>query len=195
MRTGRLRAYAASVGHYEVLGVTPDASMAEIKKAYLQAARNAHPDFHTESEVARLSAEDRMREINAAWSVLGDVDERSRYDRQRLRAERGQRPSGGFQASTTAGQTFRPFDDSDDDEDPFDERDDRPITDSSLPRWFQLMPAALIVGGFVSFAIGALVGILAVVSLGLIAMVFGGLSFMIAPIIAVGMAAKQERRS
>ena len=95
--------------------------MAEIKKAYLQAARNAHPDFHTESEVARLSAEDRMREINAAWSVLGDVDERSRYDRQRLRAERGQRPSGGFQASTTAGQTFRPFDDSDDDEDPFDE--------------------------------------------------------------------------
>lgn len=195
MRTGRLRAYAASVGHYEVLGVTPDASMAEIKKAYLQAARNAHPDFHTESEVARLSAEDRMREINAAWSVLGDVDERSRYDRQRLRAERGQRPSGGFQASTTAGQTFRPFDHSDDDEDPFDERDDRPITDSALPRWFQLMPAALIVGGFVSLAIGALVGILEVVTLGLIAMVFGGLSFMIAPIIAVGMAARHERRS
>ncbi len=195
MRTGRPRAYAALVGHYEVLGVTPDASMAEIKKAYLQAARGAHPDFHTESEVARLSAEDRMREINAAWSVLGDVDERSRYDRQRLRPERGQRPSGGFQASTTAGQTFRPFDDSDDDEDPFDERDDRPITDSSLPRWFQLTPAALIVGGFVSLAIGALVGILEVVTLGLIAMVFGGLSFMIAPIIAVGMASKHERRS
>ena len=195
MRTGRLRAYAASVGHYEVLGVTPDASMAEIKKAYLQAARNAHPDFHTEPEVARLSAEDRMREINAAWAVLGDVDERSRYDQQRLRAERGQRPSGGFHASPPAGQTFRPFDDSDDDEDPFDERDDRPITESSLPRWFQLMPAALIVGGFVSFAIGALVGILAVVTLGLIAMVFGGLSFMIAPSIAVGMAAKQERRA
>lgn len=182
------------MGHYEVLGVTPDASMAEIKKAYLQAARDAHPDFHTESEVARLSAEDRMREINAAWSVLGDVDERSRYDRHRLRAEHGQRPSGGFQASTAAGQTFRPFDDSDD-EDLFDERDDRPITNSSLPRWFQLTPAALIVGGFVSLAIGALVGILEVVTLGFIAMVFGGLSFMIAPIIAVGMAAKQERRS
>ena len=57
------------------------------------------------------------------------------------------------------------------------------------------MPAALIVGGFVSFAIGALVGILAVATLGVIAMVFGGLSFMIAPIIAVGMAARQERRS
>jgi len=57
------------------------------------------------------------------------------------------------------------------------------------------MPAALIVGGFVSLAIGALVGILEVVTLGLIAMVFGGLSFMIAPIIAVGMAARHERRS
>jgi hypothetical protein len=57
------------------------------------------------------------------------------------------------------------------------------------------MPATLIVGGFLSFAIGALVGILEVVTLGLIAMVFGGLSFMIAPIIAVGMAARHERRS
>jgi hypothetical protein len=47
----------------------------------------------------------------------------------------------------------------------------------------------------VSLAIGALVGILEVVTLGLIAMVFGGLSFMIAPIIAVGMAARHERRS
>jgi hypothetical protein len=46
-----------------------------------------------------------------------------------------------------------------------------------------------------SFAIGALVGILEVVTLGLIAMVFGVLSFIIAPIIAVGMAAKHERRS
>ena len=62
------------------------------------------------------------------------------------------------------------------------------------PAGFSSCLAALIVGGFVSFAIGALVGILAVVTLGLIAMVFGGLSFMIAPIIAVGMAAKQERR-
>jgi hypothetical protein len=57
------------------------------------------------------------------------------------------------------------------------------------------MPATLIVGGFLSFAIGALVGILEVVTLGLIAMVFGVLSFIIAPIIAVGMAAKHERRS
>ncbi|MEO0492017.1 MAG: J domain-containing protein [Actinomycetota bacterium] len=183
------------MGHYEVLGVTPDASMSEIKKAYLKAARDAHPDFHTESETARLSAEDRMRDINAAWAVLGDVDERSYYDRQRLRAERGQRPTGGFQASTTAGQTFRPFDLSDDDEDSFDERDDRPITNSSLPRWFQLMPATLIVGGFVSLAFGALVGILVLVTLGLISMLLGGLSFMIAPIIAVGMAARSERNT
>ena len=66
--------------------MTPDASMSDIKKAYLAAARDAHPDFHTQADGARQAAEERMRELNAAWAVLGDVDERSWYDRQRLQA-------------------------------------------------------------------------------------------------------------
>lgn len=184
------------MGHYEVLGVTSDASMSEIKKAYLKAARDAHPDFHTDSEAARLAAEDRMREINAAWAVLGDVDERSFYDRQRIRREQGRTTGGArFQTAADAGSTFTPFDDSDDDEDPFDDCDDRPITKTAFPRWFQLTPAALVVGGFLSLAFGALVGILPFVTLGLISMLLGGLSFMAAPIIAVGIASRNERKN
>lgn len=182
------------VGHYEVLGVTPDASMMEIKKAYLAAARDAHPDFHNQSDSARQMAEARMRDINAAWAVLGDVDERSYYDRQRLKAERVDRPGPRFHATSTGEHAFRPFDDDDDDDDPFDERDDRPITDSRLPRWVQMFPAVLVVGGLLSLLFGAFVGILPLVNLGLISMIFGGVSFLTVPIIAVGMAARADRR-
>ena len=134
-----------------------------------------------------------MRDINAAWAVLGDVDERSFYDRQRLKAQREARPGPRFHANSTGEQAFTPFDDSDDDEDPFDERDDRPITDSRLPRWLTMLPATLVVGGLLALIFGAFVGILPLVNLGLISMILGGVSFLTVPIIAVGMAARADR--
>ena len=184
-----------AVGHYEVLGVTPDASMSDIKKAYLAAARDAHPDFHNESDRARQAAEERMREINAAWAVLGDVDERSFYDRQRLRAQQRPRSEPRFQATATGEQAFRPFDDHDDDDEPFDERDDRPITNSRLPIWVTMTPPVLVVGGLLSLLFGGFVGILPLVTLGLVSMVLGGVTFMAVPILAVGIAARADRRS
>ena len=181
-----------AVGHYETLGVTPDASMVEIKKAYLAAARDAHPDLNNHSDAARQRAEDRMRDINAAWAVLGDVDERSSYDRKRLTANRPERPGPRFHTTATGEQAFRPFDD-DDDDDPFDERDDRPITNSRLPRWLQMLPVILVGGGILCLGFGAVAGIVALVNLGLISMILGGVSFLTVPIIAVGMAARADR--
>jgi preprotein translocase subunit Sec63 len=64
------------MGHYEVLGVTPDASMDEIRARYLALARSAHPDVQSNAE-AREGAEDAMRTINAAWAALSDSDEPS----------------------------------------------------------------------------------------------------------------------
>ena len=63
---------ARLAGGHDVLGVTPDASMAEIKKAYLAAARQAHPDFHNQSDAAQLAAEERMREstLPGRYSVM-----------------------------------------------------------------------------------------------------------------------------
>ena len=69
--------------HYKTLGVTADASSAVVRKAYHDQARKWHPDrFAGKSTLEAKKAEDRMRKLNEAWSVLGDADTRKRYDRE-----------------------------------------------------------------------------------------------------------------
>jgi hypothetical protein len=58
---------------YQVLGVDPSASTADIRRAYLRLARVNHPDA-AGGDVAR------MAEINAAWQLLGDPQRRAAYD-------------------------------------------------------------------------------------------------------------------
>ncbi len=62
--------------YYEVLGVPRNASQEDIKRAYRQLARKYHPDVSTEPD-----AEERFKEVNAAYEVLSDADKRSMYDR------------------------------------------------------------------------------------------------------------------
>ena len=63
--------------YYEILGVPRDASDADLKRAFRNLARQYHPD------VARngRDAEDKFKEVNEAYEVLGDPSKRSRYDR------------------------------------------------------------------------------------------------------------------
>jgi len=61
---------------YETLGVSQEASADEIKKAYRRLARKYHPDINKEAE-----AEDKFKEINAAYEILSDKSKRSQYDR------------------------------------------------------------------------------------------------------------------
>ncbi len=61
---------------YEVLGVSKDASAAEIKKAYKRLARKYHPDLNK----GDAQAEERFKEINQAFDVLGDKEKRKLYD-------------------------------------------------------------------------------------------------------------------
>jgi DnaJ-domain-containing protein 1 len=66
---------------YEHLGVGPEASQAEIKRAYHSLARRHHPDTHAGAEAAVLEeARRRMVVLNGAWAVLGDPDRRRAYD-------------------------------------------------------------------------------------------------------------------
>ncbi|MGC9469055.1 MAG: molecular chaperone DnaJ [Anaerolineae bacterium] len=65
-----------SQDYYSVLGVSRDASPEEIKKAYRQLARKYHPDVSSEP-----NAEDKFKEVNAAYEVLSDVEKRAMYDR------------------------------------------------------------------------------------------------------------------
>ncbi|MBE7711798.1 MAG: J domain-containing protein [Cyanobacteria bacterium SIG31] len=61
--------------YYETLGVKRDASDAEIKSAYRKLARKYHPDINKTKE-----AEERFKDINEAYEVLGDKQKRQRYD-------------------------------------------------------------------------------------------------------------------
>src|SRR6266849_3376371 len=60
---------------YEILGVAPDASPEDIKRAYRQLARAHHPDVNEAPE-----AEARFKEIAGAYEILSDPEKRQRYD-------------------------------------------------------------------------------------------------------------------
>jgi hypothetical protein len=79
--------------HYEVLGVPPNASAQRVRAAHRQLAQLLHPDRQGSASAAeRQLAERRMREVNAAWTVLSDPDRRRAYDRS-LRASSSSGPS------------------------------------------------------------------------------------------------------
>ncbi len=61
--------------YYETLGIKREASEAEIKSAYRKLARKYHPDVNKTKE-----AEEKFKEINEAYEVLGDKQKRARYD-------------------------------------------------------------------------------------------------------------------
>lgn len=54
---------------YKVLGVSPNATDSEIKKAYRDLARKYHPDKYRDSDLADL-AEEKMKEVNAAYEQI-----------------------------------------------------------------------------------------------------------------------------
>jgi hypothetical protein len=60
---------------YSILGVSPDSSDDEIKSAYRALARKHHPDLNPSPRAA-----ERMKEINAAYAILGDPFKRVEYD-------------------------------------------------------------------------------------------------------------------
>ncbi len=75
---------------YETLGINSSASESEIKKAYRKLARQYHPDVNKDS-----GAEEKFKEINAAYEVLSDKDKRAKYDQ--------------FGDSMFGGQNFHDF--------------------------------------------------------------------------------------
>ena len=72
--------------HYETLGVSRDASLEEIKKAYRKLARQLHPDVNPSEEAA-----EQFKSVTHAYDVLSDSEQRQRYD-----MGGGQGGAGGF---------------------------------------------------------------------------------------------------
>jgi DnaJ-class molecular chaperone len=67
---------------YEVLGVAANASDDDIQKAFRRLAKKSHPDLHPGDK----KAEDRFKELNGAYDILGDSAKRARFDRGEIDA-------------------------------------------------------------------------------------------------------------
>ena len=61
--------------YYKILGVERDVDPADLKKSYRKLARKYHPDVSKEA-----NAEERFKEVNEAYEVLGDETKRAQYD-------------------------------------------------------------------------------------------------------------------
>ncbi|MFD1858847.1 molecular chaperone DnaJ [Aeromicrobium camelliae] len=94
----------ATKDYYKTLGVSKDASAADIKKAYRKLARDNHPD----SKPGDKAAEERFKEISEAYGVLSSPEKRKQYDEQRSlfgQFKNGFPPGGGFPGGGTSGGT------------------------------------------------------------------------------------------
>ena len=85
---------------YSVLGLKSGATQAEIKKKYRSLAKELHPDRHP----GNAKADERFKEVGAAYALLGDAKQRGRFDRGEIDAEGRERVHAGFQRAWRAGE-------------------------------------------------------------------------------------------
>lgn len=73
---------------YEILGVAPAASAADIQKAYRKLAKRLHPDLNPGDK----SAEEKFKEAAGAYDLLSDAEKRKRFDNGEIDATGAERP-------------------------------------------------------------------------------------------------------
>ncbi|MBI1365778.1 MAG: DnaJ domain-containing protein [Alphaproteobacteria bacterium] len=74
---------------YQVLGVAKTASDSEIRAAFRKLAKQYHPDRNPNDK----AAEEKFKEVSAAFDILGDAEQRKRFDRGEIDEQGRERPT------------------------------------------------------------------------------------------------------
>ncbi len=171
--------------HYRVLGVDPRADSTVIRGCYVALARKWHPDYHVVGDPQQLAeAQQRIREVNEAWRVLGHPQRRAQYDRELRR-------SGGAGFRRDDSGVWVPFDDSDG-PDPRDLLDDDPLTGGRLGRVLTIAPIALLGAAVGLLALGLVVDSSAILTASLVGFGLTVVMFLAAPLVALARSARGE---
>ena len=90
--------------HYQILGITQEASQTEVKSAYRNLVKQYHPDSQSSQ-----ADHDKIVSINAAYEILGDPQRRRNYDRQLRQLRQHIRPEVSVQREKRTAQVQRDY--------------------------------------------------------------------------------------
>jgi DnaJ-class molecular chaperone len=85
---------------YSILGVARTAKAADITKAYRKLAKKLHPDLNPGDK----AAEEKFKQITAAYDILGDEEKRGRYDRGEIDASGQEKPQQRYYREYAGGE-------------------------------------------------------------------------------------------
>lgn len=90
---------------YEVLDVAPTAAAAEIQSAYRKLAKKLHPDLNPGDK----AAEEKFKEVAAAYSLLSDTKKRKRFDAGEIDASGAERPQHHYYRDFATSDQGTPY--------------------------------------------------------------------------------------
>jgi DnaJ-class molecular chaperone len=93
------------INPYEVLGVPPTASSADIQKAYRKLAKKLHPDLNPGDK----GAEEKFKQVAGAYGLLGDAEKRKRFDDGEIDETGAERPQHKFYRDFATSDEGHPY--------------------------------------------------------------------------------------
>ena len=90
---------------YDLLGVAPTAPAAEIQRAYRKLAKQHHPDLNPGDK----AAEDKFKQISAAYNLLSDAEKRKRFDAGEIDASGAERPQQRYYLDFADADDGQPY--------------------------------------------------------------------------------------